>query len=210
MRPKTNTMGRFVRSVHRVWLLSALAVLGLLMLGAASAGATRSGQAMPRYVAIDLGTLGGPNTFPNLPGATVSESGIFVGSSETPDIYPFAQWCDGCHVSHAFEWQNGTMTDLGAMGGYSAGLFELNGAGVGVGFSETGAIDPLTDAPVTHAAISTHGHMVDLGTLGGTQSWAAGINGRGEVSGFATNTTPDPYALHLGVLPSTTQWHATL
>jgi probable HAF family extracellular repeat protein len=208
---KTFTMGRLMRSVHAVSLLSALAVPGLLMLGAGSAGATLSRRAMPRYVAIDLGTLGGPNTFPNTPGRTVSENGIFVGTSETPDIYPFTQWCgDGCHVSHAFEWRNGTMTDLGTTGGYGAGLFELNGAGVGVGYSETGALDPLTDAPVTHAAISTHGHLVDLGTLGGTQSWAVGINGRGEVSGFATNTTRDPYALNLAPLPSTTQWRATL
>src|SRR4051794_34782787 len=163
MRPKTNTTGRFVRPVHRLCLLSALAVMGLLMVAAGSAGAARVGQAMPRYVAIDLGTLGGPNTFPNLPGATVSESGIFVGSSETPEIYPFSEWCGGCHVSHAFEWRNGTMIDLGTTGGYSAGLFELNAAGVGVGFSETGAIDSLTGAPVTHAAISTRGHLVDLG-----------------------------------------------
>src|SRR5262249_22603316 len=84
------------------------------------------------------------------------------------------------------------MTDLGALDGYSAGIFELNGAGVGAGVSETGALDPLTGAPEAHAVISRGGRLVDLGTLGGHESWAMGINDRGQAARHAPNTTPHP------------------
>src|SRR5262249_4362541 len=91
-----------------------------------------------------------------------------------------------------------------------AGIFELNGAGVGVGVSEIGRLDPLIGAPQTHAVISRHGRLIDLGTLGGYQSWAMGINGRGQVVGYAANTTFDSYAQFLSPYPSATQWRAIL
>jgi probable HAF family extracellular repeat protein len=103
------------------------------------------------------------------------------------------------------------MTDLGHLGGANAGLFELNHSGIGVGFSETGALDPLTHFPQVHAVISDHGRLTDLGTLGGSHSWASAIDDRGDVSGFAENTVPDPYGAFLApAYPSATQWRATL
>jgi probable HAF family extracellular repeat protein len=179
--------------------------------GAASASAA---QAAPRYVAIDLGTLGGPNAAPSTNGITISPSGVVVVSADTPALNPFPgdPGCldDPCHVNDAAEWRDGVMTDLGALQGSSAGLFELNGAGVGVGVSETGLIDPLTGFPETHAVISRDGGLVDLGTLGGNESWASGINDRGQVAGYAANTVPDPYAQFLSPYPSATQLHAAI
>jgi hypothetical protein len=37
----------------------------------------------PGYVAIDIGTLGGPNTYFNLPGNTVTDNGTVLSSSDT-------------------------------------------------------------------------------------------------------------------------------
>jgi probable HAF family extracellular repeat protein len=183
------------------------------MLGTAPARAI-SPPATPRFIAIDLGTLGGPDAAPNTPGVNISENGTVVGSADTAALDPFSgdPGClsSPCHVNDAFEWRKGVMTDLGAMGGYSAGIFELNGAGVGVGVSETGVLDPLTGAPETHAVISRKGRLIDLGTLGGNESWAMGINNRGQVAGYASNKTPDPYAQLLSPYPSATQWRATL
>src|SRR5262249_57591415 len=113
-----------------------------------------------------------------------------------------------CHAGHAFEWRNGHMTDLGSLHGYQSGLFELNRAGVGVGISETGKIDPLTGIPENHAVISKNGRLIDLGPLGGHQSWANSINDRGQVAGWAANKTPDPYMF--GVYPSATHTPPTL
>ena len=202
-------MKRLARPAFWVPLLSALPVVSVLAMGTAPAQATYTARAAPRFIAIDLGTLGGPNSAPNTPGHSITESGIVVGGADTAALDP---GClpSPCHVSHAFEWRTGHMTDLGALHGYQSGLFELNGAGVGVGFSETGVLDPLTGAPEAHAVISRHGQLIDLGTLGGHQSWANSINDRGQVAGWAANKVRDRWA-HLFVpYPSATQVRATL
>lgn len=185
----------------------ATALLTTLLLGGVASPAYSAPT--PRYIAVDVGTLGGPNAFANGPARNVSEKGVVVGSAETPVINPFPQECDGCHAANAFEWRNGIMTDLGNLGGYNAGLFEINARGVGAGFSETGALDPLTNFPQVHAAMSSHGRLKDLGTLGGNNSWASAINNRGDIAGMATNTVPDPYASFANQPYSgATQWRA--
>ena len=207
-------MKRLKRSAFWVPLLSALPVLSLLALGTAPAQATLTARATPRFVAIDLGTLGGPNSVPNDPGRSITENGIVVGGADTAALDPFPNdpGCvsSPCHADHAFEWRNGHMTDLGALHGYQSGLFELNGSGVGVGVSETGKLDPLTGIPETHAVISQDGRLMDLGTLGGHQSWASSINDRGQVAGLAANKIRDPYAHVFSPYPSATQVRATL
>jgi probable HAF family extracellular repeat protein len=192
--------------------LAAFAAVASLFIATGTAQAHGPTDA-PRYVAIDVGTLGGPNALPNEPGHLVTDNGIVVGSAETPALNPFPQECNACHATDAFQWRDGAMTDLGNLGGYNAGLFELNRSGIGVGFSETGAIDPASHLPQVHAVTSDHGRLTDLGTLGGGNSWASAIDDRGDVSGFAQNTVPDPYDAFLApAYPANgaTQWHATL
>jgi probable HAF family extracellular repeat protein len=203
----------FSSGARRIACVVSLSSVGLLSLGVVPATAASQRHPEPRYIAIDVGTLGGPDAYPNEPGRTVSNNGIVVGSATTPALNPFPQ--EPGSVFHAFEWKKGVMTDLGTLGGYNAGIFELNGTGVGAGYSETGVLDPLTDFPEVHAAVSKGGRLIDLGTLGGNESWAAGINDRGEVAGFASNTTPDPNAhfitdLGLAPYPSATQWRAAV
>jgi uncharacterized membrane protein len=199
-------MTRLKRPIYSVPLLSALSVVSLLALGTVPARATFTPRATPRFVAVDLGTLGGPDAAPDTAGASITESGIVVGSADTAALDPFPgdPGClsSPCHVNDAFEWRNGVMTDLGALHGYSAGIFELNGADVGAGVSETGRLDPLTGAPETHAVISKNDRLADLGTLGGHESWASGINDYGQVAGYASNKTRDPYAQFLSPYPA--------
>jgi probable HAF family extracellular repeat protein len=63
----------------------------------------------------------------------------------------------------------------------------MNARGWIAGFSENGAIDPLTLFPESRAVLWTDDQMIDLGTLGGYESAGLSVNNRGQVTGFATN-----------------------
>jgi probable HAF family extracellular repeat protein len=165
-----------------------------------------------RYKLIDIGTLGGfsGGLQGNGLGTShfINSKGTVVGSSETsiPD------------VGHAFRWQDGVLTDLGALPGGSGAAFNPSGAnainarGWAAGFSFTGQTDPVNGGPVVNAVLwNSNAEMFDLGTLGtGIQSSANYINDAGEVVGVATvETTFDPFSFSgLGPFPSPT--HAFL
>lgn len=186
----------------RVLSLCLAGVLGLASVWAAQA----SGQAYP-YTLIDPGTFGGQQSFLNVPAVPLTADRALLGTAETaiadedyPNFNPFMIGFPDPLVAHAFEWRDGQLRDLGALpGNNSSSVFEVNGAGVGVGASETSTIDPNTGWPSDHAVMYVNGQVKDLGTLpGGFESQANDINDQGLVSGFSSNGTPDPYSSFAG------------
>jgi probable HAF family extracellular repeat protein len=202
------------RSAGRVGTAAASA-LSLATFGIAAHAAAAPAPAAPAYVAIAVGTFGGPNAALDGPAVQITRQGAVLGTADTtvPDEdFPNGNPFIGADplITHAYEWRDGRLADLGALpGNNSSGVFEVNGAGVGAGISETGTIDPTTGYPAEHAVLFAGGTVTDLGTLaGGTESQALAINDRGQVAGFANNDVPDPTPID--GLPFATQARAFL
>jgi probable HAF family extracellular repeat protein len=167
------------------------------------------------YQLFDMGTLGGPNSFPPNPGILdINSRGLAIAEADTliPDPY-FPNCLQDCFVNHAITWQNGVQTDLGSLPGLNNSFpFWSNSQGTVVGISENSVVDPLTGYPEIIAVQWKHGKIFDLGTLGGNASYATAINNRGQVVGEALNTIPDSFATAFGgpAFPVATQFRAFL
>jgi probable HAF family extracellular repeat protein len=177
-----------------------------------------------RYKLIDLGTFGGPESYVNAAFSSgapnqINRRGAVVGAAATSTpAPPNKQICGGPDglvpfVFHAFEWQNGVLTDLRALPGIECSqAVSINANGEIAGASGNGVIDPLAGVEEIRAVIWKDGEIKDLGTLGGSHSVAIGINNRDQVVGFSVNTVPDPFSLLYGGLSNGTQtrgflWH---
>lgn len=119
----------------------------------------------------DIGTLGGPDAV----SVFINDRGQIAGASYTnsvPTIDPFL-------------WENGTMTDLGSLGG----TFGFEGDGVGLNsHGQVVGSSNLAGDNYSHPFLWTKpGPIQDLGTLGGNFGMANAINDAGEVVGWATN-----------------------
>jgi len=149
------------------------------------------------YKLIDIGTLGGPNSFfATLFSREINSHGVAVAEAETTIPDPYSPNClqgPDCLVNHGIAWKNGVQIDLGALpdGNNSSFPFWVNDQGTAVGLSENGVIDPLTGNPEVIAVLWKDGKILDLGTLGGNASLANAINSQGQVAGIALNTIPD-------------------
>ena len=110
---------------------------------------------------VDLGTLG-RNGWSDAYG--INDKGQVVGESGVSE------------ESHAFLY-DGTMHDLGTLGGSYSHANAINDKGQVVGGAD------ISDEQ-SHAFFYD-GAMHDLGTLGGSYSWAGGINDTGQVVGTA-------------------------
>ncbi len=163
------------------------------------------------YTLVDLGTLGGPNSYLNGDSVLINPSGAVAAYGDTSVYDPD---CD-CYLTHAFTWRKGVKTDLGTLpGGANSLANAINSEGSVAGWSEDGLIDPVSGFPEFVATIWSHGDVTDLGTLGGSFSGALDVNDRRQAAGFAGNTILDPDGfstlLLFGVSIPTTQWHAAL
>ena len=179
------------------------------------------------YKLIDIGTFGGPQSYINgfeYHGAvqTLNNAGTLTGWADTSMLDPncllgnaFGNFCFnfdqppscfgaiGCpgHVSHAFQWQDGVRTDLGALpGGLNSATAWISANGLIAGTSQNGETDPLDPGfPEDQAVLWKNGNIINLGTLpeGGFESGAQAVNSRGQVVGWALNTVPDPNSMAL-------------
>jgi probable HAF family extracellular repeat protein len=175
-------------------------------------------SAQHRYKLIDMGTLGGPQSYLNDGNGgnnavgVLTNRGTVAGWADTLTPDPFPAFCfdDDCYVSHAFQWRNGTRIDLGALAeGLSSQANWISANGLTVGGAENGEIDPLiANLPETRAVLWRNRHIIDLGTLpeGGYESWATSVNTRGQVTGWGTNLIPDDNSMAApGFLPTQTR-----
>jgi probable HAF family extracellular repeat protein len=172
------------------------------------------------YRLIDMGTLGGPNSYlpllppyrSFLPSASLSRGGTFAGYADTSTPDPYTPNCfnDDCFVSHGIAWKEGARTDLGALpgpAGSSSAVTWISKNGLIAGVSENGEIDPLNSFPALNAVLWKNGKITNLGTLdGGYESWAMAVNRAGQVVGLASNLMSDANSL----LGTTTQTRAFL
>jgi probable HAF family extracellular repeat protein len=103
----------------------------------------------------------------------INDNGQVVGWSFT-DIR------DGSRLAiHAFRYDDGTMHDLGTLGGFNSHGYGINGSGYTTGDAQ------IADDLATHAFLHDGAMMHDLGTLGGTNSYGRDINVHGYVAGYS-------------------------
>jgi len=118
-------------------------------------------QETSAYRVTDLGTLAGA---PDSTAMGVNDRGDVVGQSG----------------SHAVLWRNGSIVDLGTLGGSYSAAVDINERGAVVDYSQ------MAEGAGDHAFIWRTGRLIDLSPLPGfSNSYATSVNDRGDVVGYS-------------------------
>ena len=134
-----------------------------------------------RYRFVDIGTFGGPMSLIHpLAGGSpnpINSRGATVGVAATAMPSPPNGYLCGLtlgFVSHAFEWQKGSVTDLGTLPGADncSVATSINANGEIAGYSENGEVDPLVGLKQIRAVRWKDGEIQDLGTFRGKSQWS--------------------------------------
>jgi probable HAF family extracellular repeat protein len=135
----------------------------------------------------DLGTLGGPDAGPSQGGIN-QRFGLVAGASYINSI---PNGTTGVPTQDPFLWDNGTMTDLGTLGGTIGFAAVANNRGEVAGQSN------LAGDLTFHPFLWDHRNITDLGTLGGDNGTANWLNDAGEVVGRADRTGSQTFGAFL-------------
>ena len=130
----------------------------------------------------DLGSLAGEDGSSDAD--AINDRGQVVGSGEVSRTGPCRDADPG---THAFLWANGTMRDLGTLGGCASEPVTIDEQGRVIGWAATAKRD-RDGEQIEHAAVWKNGEWRDLGTLGaraGPRSDASATDGAGRIVGSA-------------------------
>jgi hypothetical protein len=127
------------------------------------------------YQLVDIPTSGGPAAAGNV---DCNECTQFINNrlliirellwaGRIPPYHdPNAPNCGDCFLTHGFRWQDGILTDLGALPGVNfSHATSVSARGWATGGSGTAKMDPQTGNPQEHAVLWKGDEIVDLGTL---------------------------------------------
>jgi len=174
-------------------------ISGLIVLNLGSSlvvAQAQIGGRLGSYIVRDLGTLGGTQSS----AYGINNLGWATGAANLP----------GDQTEHAVVWRNGSITDLGTLGGEngSAGFPLKNSLGLIPAFAQTSEADPLGENwnftcsiggdpcegvnLIQHGFLALGGAKLTMPTLGGNNGAAWGANDWGQVVGLAETSTVDP------------------
>ena len=158
-----------------------------LAAGLPAAAAAPAAAGTTTYTVTNLGSLGGGYTV----GAALNNNGQVTGYSATAATITFTcgtgKHRTTCteHPDHAFVWSNGTMTDLGTLGGNDSAGKSINLSGEVVGWAQN-------TSGSSHSVLWSGGKMTDL-TAAGLSGSVAWSNDSGQIVGGSGPTGQGPF-----------------